>query len=100
MSFDNFYLTTWEQENKSESKKEPQIPRLNSFKDTLNLFSFEYNLLPKLLTDYYDYMDQAWGSNCQLKPNLNGTQMSLEPIKKPFRNLSIIEVVETGYFLS
>ena len=27
--FDDFLMTTWEQENKSERKKEPKIPRLN-----------------------------------------------------------------------
>ena len=28
MSFDDFIMTTWEQENESERKKELQIPRL------------------------------------------------------------------------
>ena len=28
MSFDEFLMTTWEQENESDRKKEPQIPRL------------------------------------------------------------------------
>ena len=28
MLFDDFFMTTWEQENKSERKKEPPIPRL------------------------------------------------------------------------
>ena len=28
VSFDDFYMTTWEQENESERKKDPQIPRL------------------------------------------------------------------------
>ena len=28
LSFDDFLMTTWERENKSERKKKPQIPRL------------------------------------------------------------------------
>ena len=31
-SFDDFFMTTWEQDNKSERKKEPQIPRLGQIR--------------------------------------------------------------------
>ena len=31
VSFDDFFMTTWERENESERKKEPQIPRLSQW---------------------------------------------------------------------
>ena len=31
VSFDDFFMVTWEREKESERKKEPQIPRLNHF---------------------------------------------------------------------
>ena len=54
MSFDDFYMTTWEQENESKRKKEPQIPRLSSTNNMMTIVaenlacSLNLALLPKL----------------------------------------------------
>ena len=41
MSFDDIFMTTWEHENESERKKEPQIPRLYGQRIWIDHWSYE-----------------------------------------------------------
>ena len=76
-------------------KKEKNLDYIQKRRGEPGLFSFEYNLLSKLLTDFYNYMDQAYIYNFPLVPILFGSKKtkSNEIVNQTFLRCKGIKII-------